>query len=288
MAAFPLNGAIYFPIPRGLAGHPARDIWGIVRFRMSDDGGPAWPSVESIAADAGIKRRAVQKALRRLGADGWIVLEPGGGRGHTSRVWAIIPDREAVVAGVVTPTNGALACAFSPEERANSRARKGALPGAQRAHRRAPEERQRRETGRKDGGAAALPSGPPPAALNGSPGSASDAALLRRVGACGFTYARHGKFFGALRWHPCRDGGRFIAVDREGRSRRVMDSDKWIFFGGPAAREACRAARWPDSAVRLVEIEAGAGDSQTARACEKKLPAATASPAMALCLCDPT
>jgi len=150
------------------------------------------------------------------------------------------------------------------------------------------------EKQRERGGAAAVPSGSPPAANgngNGEPASAGDAALLRQVGVCGFTHAQAGRFLGRLDWRPGPDGGRFLAVDSEGRERRVEGGNRdWEFFGGPAAVEVCRAAKWPEKRIGSVDF-AGAGGAPRVRAIAEAS-AETAAPALAsedsevLCLAE--
>lgn len=51
----------------------------------ADAEGRCFPSVETLAADTGFSDRAVQKAIRGLVAAGFLVIEKGGGRGHSNR-----------------------------------------------------------------------------------------------------------------------------------------------------------------------------------------------------------
>ncbi|HUU90974.1 MAG TPA: helix-turn-helix domain-containing protein [Phycisphaerae bacterium] len=100
-----MNGVVFFPVPRGLAGHPAGPFWGYLRSRMGDDGGPAWPGQETIAADFATTEMTVRRWTRSLVAAGWLKTSrrPRGGRGHSIRYWAIVQGREDVEAGIVVP-----------------------------------------------------------------------------------------------------------------------------------------------------------------------------------------
>jgi hypothetical protein len=71
----------------------------------ADDTGLAWPSVETIAAECGMGRRTVQRALRRLEDVGWIKTDLGGdGPRQSSHYWV---QRPAVRAAQGPPLTGA-------------------------------------------------------------------------------------------------------------------------------------------------------------------------------------
>lgn len=60
---------------------------------MDTNGGGAWPSLGTLAAAVGRSPRTVQRHLRRLEADGWLLVEPskGGKPVNTNRWRAHIP-----------------------------------------------------------------------------------------------------------------------------------------------------------------------------------------------------
>jgi hypothetical protein len=88
----------------------------------TDDNGLCWPSIETVANDAGLSRSATQRNVARLITTGFIGVERGGGRGHTNlyrltvevvpnrRVGATVSDRERVafdrLKGRVWPPKG--------------------------------------------------------------------------------------------------------------------------------------------------------------------------------------
>jgi len=108
--AFPLSGrdrearAIFYPVPHQLGADPAGPLWGYIRWLMKENGGPAWPSVGRIATDLRTSRRTVQRRIRSLERRGWVVADRSAtGRGHAARLWAVLPDREAVRDGRARP-----------------------------------------------------------------------------------------------------------------------------------------------------------------------------------------
>jgi DNA-binding transcriptional MocR family regulator len=47
--------------------------------------GECWPSKAQLAADTGLDKRTVDKAMRRLELAGFVTVRQGGGRGHPNR-----------------------------------------------------------------------------------------------------------------------------------------------------------------------------------------------------------
>jgi hypothetical protein len=73
----------------------------------ADDDGVAWPSVERLAAKSAVSARQVQRSLQQLEAEGWLVVDRGRGRGHTSRYrLAVARLRPNGDAGVTHPGPG--------------------------------------------------------------------------------------------------------------------------------------------------------------------------------------
>ncbi len=137
-----INSAIFYPVPRELVRRASGGLWGYIRFRMGEDGGPAVGSRETIAADFQVTERTVELWTRDLEGDGHLVTsQPKTGRTHTVRRWAILPRREHVVDGVgetVLPTKGESDCAL-PGERAKDSSGKGEAACAGRAQESSPD-----------------------------------------------------------------------------------------------------------------------------------------------------
>lgn len=98
---------------------------------MDEQGGSCFPSVETLATETGLSRRAVQANVSKLVASGWLALRRGGGRGRSNRYEATNPDPiDPETAHQIHGMSNAVSETVNEDpERVHLTARKGA-PGA--------------------------------------------------------------------------------------------------------------------------------------------------------------
>jgi len=170
--------AAFLPIPAGLMKARAGVLWGYLRMNMAPTGGPAkiengfgppvLPDERRIGKDLGATPRTIRRWVRALEASGWLVCRRagGGGRGDIVERWAVLAGREAVVNDLALPTKADNPVPLLKGERRTKEARKADKKDHGRRTKMSAHNIMRHtlEIKREGGGAAAMPSGPPPAA----------------------------------------------------------------------------------------------------------------------------
>lgn len=61
----------------------------------ANDDGDCWPSVAGVMRKTCMTDRGIQKVIRRLEADGWLIVEAGGGRKNCNLYTVINPERRS-------------------------------------------------------------------------------------------------------------------------------------------------------------------------------------------------
>jgi len=100
---------------RSIKGPTIRHVALTLSLHMNELGGSCFPAQETVAEQAGLSRMTVSRAVRALEELGWLVVRPGGGRGHPNVYSAAIPEtvtrgdpfkRETVTGGPLNGTPG--------------------------------------------------------------------------------------------------------------------------------------------------------------------------------------